>query len=259
MSVCGFCGENATLTVEDAIPKWMAQLKPENVRVKAEWEHRNVRKWTTWKNKVELTARAFCGRCNNGWMSDLENEAKPYLIPMLLGYEVKLPSKAQTIVSIWVMKTTMVMEFTGASTRAKHFTPLERRTFSVLQTPPSGVLIFLAGYVGRHAFSAQEHHLNFRRDGNRFPGYSATLQWGALIGQVLAHRGGSESSRFQVRATYDPAECEVWPMKRATITWPPEAVLDDVELPRYAQRWLPPEHPAGEADPPQEGDPRARR
>lgn len=237
MSTCGFCGKEATLTREDAIPRWIADLKPDGVKVKAEGEHRNIRKWTTWSNKVELAVRAFCAACNNGWMSDLETEAQPYLLPMLLGSEIQLPAKAQALVSAWSMKTTMVMEFAGASSRSLYFTDEERRLFAALQTPPAGVNILLAGYVGKAAFAAREHHITFRREDARFPGYTCTLQLGALVIQAVAHRGGGGSGFFRVNANYDPAEVRVWPLGPTT-TWPPQAVLDDVELPRYVTRWL---------------------
>lgn len=236
MSICGFCGRQATLTREDLIPKWMGELKPDTVKVKAERQHRNIRQWTTVKDRVELTARAFCARCNNGWMSELENEAKPCLLPMLLGHEVRLSLQAQAIIAVWIMKTAMAHEFAGASSRTFYFSGEERRIFASLQTPPAGVAIFLAGYVGRTAFSGEEEHLQFRRQGGQFPGYTCTLQWGALIAQVMAHRGGGGPSLFKVNASYDPAELQIWPLARE-LTWPPGAVLDDVELPRYVRRW----------------------
>jgi hypothetical protein len=236
MSTCGFCGNDATLTREDAIPRWITELKPDGVTVRADWEHRNIRKWTFWSNKVELVVRAFCATCNNGWMSDLETVAKPYLLPMLLGYELRLPSKAQASVSAWCMKTAMVMEFVSASPRAHYFTAEERRIFSGRHTPVAGVNINLAGYVGTAAFSAEENPLFFRRGLTRFPGYSCTLQFGALVVQLVGHRGASGYVR--IRANYAPAEIRVWPVG-PTVTWPPEAVFDDVELRKYATRWLP--------------------
>jgi len=32
-----------------------------------------------------MTTNAICAACNNGWMSNLENQAKPLVEPMLHG------------------------------------------------------------------------------------------------------------------------------------------------------------------------------
>src|SRR6185503_3427860 len=158
MALCGFCGQNARLTREDLIPRWMADLKPPAVDVVTQASHRQIRSWRTVSQKVELVARAFCKRCNNGWMSDLEVEAQPYLLPMVLGHEVSLSVAAQAPITAWCMKTAMAFEFAGHGGRRQYFTPEERRVFASLQTPPGGVAIFLAGYVGQQAFSAEEDH-----------------------------------------------------------------------------------------------------
>jgi hypothetical protein len=244
MSVCNFCGDDTTLTREDLIPRWMANLKPGGVRVKTVAGHRNIRQWTTVGDRVELVARAFCHPCNHGWMSRLEVDAKPYLLPMVLGREVHLTATAQAIISAWTLKTAMAMEFAGASSRPTYFTASERKTFASLQTPPDGVAIFLAHYVGTQAFAMSEDHINWHaehsnwpRNDKSVPGYTCTMLFGALVTQVLAIRGEGGLLLFKARADYRPAELQVWPLGRAAV-WPPKVVLDDAEFPRYVTRWV---------------------
>jgi len=239
---CIFCGRTQRQTKEHAVPLWFAKLKPANYSVRVEGEHRNIRKWNFLSDKVELKVRGCCTRCNSGWMSDLEQEAKPVLLPLVAGAEVHLPGSAQSVIARWAIKTVMVLEFSSASSRGKYYSQTEREALRAGRLPGS-TLVFLAGYRGQHAFQATEHPLTFSDTARTFPGYSSTTTFGSLVLQVLSYRERAGSRWFKVSGNFDKAEVQVWPI-RGEVLWPPEEVFEDDALESYATRWIvnKPEH-----------------
>ena len=52
-----------------------------------------------------LVAGSVCGSCNNGWMSQLESAARPYL----LGHETVVKADAIAMITRWFVKTAIVI------------------------------------------------------------------------------------------------------------------------------------------------------
>jgi hypothetical protein len=53
-----------------------------------------------WKSPTafDFVAKTVCAKCNNGWMSNIEKEAKPSLTPMIEGEAITLDRTAQIAV-----------------------------------------------------------------------------------------------------------------------------------------------------------------
>src|SRR5688572_16540345 len=92
--VCLMCGDWGTLTVEDALPKWIGRAFADRQPNPGIWtrhriigrpgqpEHRHSRPVG---NPSAYKLPLICDRCNGGWMRELENEVKPFLEPMIFG------------------------------------------------------------------------------------------------------------------------------------------------------------------------------
>jgi hypothetical protein len=52
-----------------------------------------------------------CGRCNNDWMSRLQEETKPFLVPMLEGRATVLHKRAQRFLAAWTAMMVMAAEY----------------------------------------------------------------------------------------------------------------------------------------------------
>jgi hypothetical protein len=77
--------------------------------------------------RLSLTINRVCKTCNTGWMSDLETETKPVLKPLIRGKDRTLWTDHQTLLTAWLVKTSMVMEFTSDAEREPYYTPENRR------------------------------------------------------------------------------------------------------------------------------------
>lgn len=76
-------------------------------------EGRETSTWNRgpWKAKApNFRVNDVCSECNNGWMSQLEEVARPILLPMLRGDErVRLSPNDTRVFERWIVKTAMVV------------------------------------------------------------------------------------------------------------------------------------------------------
>jgi hypothetical protein len=107
---CIYCGaRGAKLTNERVIPKWVGKLLGvENEKVRhasrrapaldiepLEWE----------ANGVDVTANTVCGRCNSGWMHDLEEAVRSLLGGLITGGQSGLSERRRRTLVRWLVKT----------------------------------------------------------------------------------------------------------------------------------------------------------
>src|SRR5258705_1335901 len=59
------------------------------------------------RDPLSSKVRIVCGLCNSGWMSQLQNEAKPSLIPLFQRNDCTLQTEARTCTSHWLVVYTM--------------------------------------------------------------------------------------------------------------------------------------------------------
>lgn len=112
---CIFCGGHG-LTKEHMWADWLRAYIP-----RAATEHHTQSK-VVYLEKDETSLhrrtgdphsrriRCVCLSCNNGWMSELQEDAKPFLVPMLKGERITLHRRAQTILASWIGMTVIVAE-----------------------------------------------------------------------------------------------------------------------------------------------------
>jgi hypothetical protein len=109
MRLCMFCNKKAN-TKEDAWPVWLMKRFPDSDSAYMDAE-RGGRKLGIWRaSKPRLPVKWVCASCNSGWMSRLENRAKPVIESILDEKVTSLSVSAQAILARWSVKTVMVLE-----------------------------------------------------------------------------------------------------------------------------------------------------
>ena len=102
-SSCIYCGRSDHMTEEHIWADWLRQYIPRDMprhKLVSAVVHSDLSKNTVDIRKREgdphsRKLKIACRDCNNGWMSRLQTNAKPYLVPMLLGKEVSLYKNGQ--------------------------------------------------------------------------------------------------------------------------------------------------------------------
>jgi hypothetical protein len=147
--VCAFCDRSghSKITREHAWPDWLGKGH-KLIHSRKNYATGEKSEWLTAKG---LVARGVCEECNTGWMSQLEDDAKPLLRPMMMGVVFWLSPEDQRVVRTWLIKTAMTMDLANPGDGA-FFTQEERVCFWKTRFPHPEMRgsVWLSVYGGRH-------------------------------------------------------------------------------------------------------------
>lgn len=100
-----------------------------------------------------LEVRCVCVGCNGGWMSALEAENIPLIGCLMKDFAMPLDSSQQTLLSVWAVKTAMVLDFVNAKGRGRFYTRGECEGLRLSRTIPTQTYVWIGAY-SRKGFSA---------------------------------------------------------------------------------------------------------
>ena len=224
---CIFCN-GTPVTREDMVPRWILRRferqfsTPSKVAVKsrsgpAYWESNGVERHTV---------RCVCATCNNGWMSEIELEAKPTLARMIQGESMTLNTQEQEAVAKWACLKTMI----GAYAWGVHPIPDDWLAYFYREhLPPEGWFVLTAAYAGTMTQSFDSYR--FGRGAAPTVANRKNILASILIGHLA----------ISVRAIRDKIDLDVrtnllrlWPSSSLGLRWPPGTLTDDT-LPAFRQ------------------------
>lgn len=186
-----------------------------------------------------MTVAAVCQRCNNGWMAELEQRAKPMLEPMLNGRGRLLHAGGQRTLAAWVLKTAMMAEHTHGA--ARHAIPLEEYVHLFEHGEPSNaVLIWMAAYDGDVVAMARMFGLDADMAAGPDPDrgwrdiWGSTVTFGPVVFQVFGSHIPGLLEGIEVRAL----GCHrLWPHE-GSFTWTPRPGFNNHGLVAFADGLL---------------------
>jgi hypothetical protein len=145
---CIFCQhDDRKITKEHLFPDWLSKMYGDSVTGINEGTNADgTIAYSYSSNIFQQTTNSVCEVCNNGWMSQIENDAKPILIKMLKSKSFVLDKKAQVKLSTWAMKTMLVFNHENPKPPAKQFIPLEHYVKFYEEKRVSDDSIMLLGY-----------------------------------------------------------------------------------------------------------------
>jgi hypothetical protein len=189
------------------------------------------------KNSGDIQSRRLrvvCERhCNNGWMSRLQEKAKPYLLPLVLGQTTAMDVTAQGIVAAWVAMTVMVAEYFNPSMAAVSYA--QRRHLCSNKTVPPNWKIWIGHYVrgtwppylvhNPLPISSAQHRIRKTETGAPRPNTQTTA---LVVGQLYIFAASSATDVFDRWEV--PGEgvklAQIWPICRNIIAWPTKTLSD---------------------------------
>jgi hypothetical protein len=93
------------------------------------------------------TIQIVCEPCNTGWMSRLQDQVKPTLVPILEGkWPDNLSSWDRRVLAAWAAMFTMVIEFTDPRTQATSFS--QRENLRLTLEAPKGWYVWIGLHEG---------------------------------------------------------------------------------------------------------------
>ena len=221
------------MTDEHVWPDWLSRFLMFDEHL--DWIHaddegiRQIKRAPAFSRKV----RRVCVTCNNGWMSRLEENAKPLLKWMIVGRSCSLDFKSRQLLAFWAAKTVLMghfMDRTASEVPASYFAAMYAARDK--RRPPNGTRVWLAFYAGsRHPL-----YWGFRGHGieitspigvrSEVRAFTGTISVGRFVVQVFGHDDSPIPVRVGRSAWRHDATIQIYHRPRGS-QWPPPVELDD--------------------------------
>ena len=227
---CLFCTNPLTERArEHVIPQWLIDYldvtEEDLFQGIAQNEHGVLHKKPTQVTQSFVEGRV-CRQCNSGWMSDLENQARPVLMDLMTGQRTlhALGAEERLLLGRWTAKTAFILS-NAAPIQApvpENHPPTLRESSETL---PVGVGVFANQheYTGKFSYVQKNHWLRFSEEEQpEHPErYKIALQLQNLL--LLVAHWPPPTRLILAAATHVP----IWPIETLTPSYYP-----GIDLPR---------------------------
>ncbi len=221
MTNCIFC-DNPSGSREHVWPKWILERKDLGAfRLKIGNGPDKI------LNNIELQVKTVCGTCNNGWMSTLETEAAPILIPMFEDQTVSLDSAQQEVLARWLMKMAMVYDSVkGRGAPNVFYRKDERVAFKNTFQIPQPTMMWIGRLDEVHRAITGTDIARDSDDG-RINGTVITLTNERFVAQVVSlHLPKTPTETTRIPLALKPGEwhvalAQIQPPTGNIVSWPP--------------------------------------
>lgn len=248
--VCIFCG-GRPLTKEHIFAEWLHPYLPKTGEVN------HSARFVVMERDRDLVTdklqsgeghsgriRVVCDKCNGGWMSLLQQAAKPYLLPMVLGKRIPLFTRQQSVIAAWATMFTMVVEHRLRDNRLVATSQSERTCFMESRLAPKTWKVWI-GRFERGSWNPIVTHsvaevASDTSDSVRAPaaGIAVTPNTHAttfVVGKLMFHVFGSSFRRVVASQELPPELMpRIWPLRSSPVLFPPNLILSDIDADEVA-------------------------
>ena len=243
---CVFCG-GGNLTKEHIWPNWLKPYIPRNalpisvhamsLTATGPTGRFSIRKPGLLDRPGDSQSqrlRVVCRSCNNGWLSRMQQSAKPILIPYLDGQWPSIPCVHQRILAAWATMFTMVVDVANEGTSSPY--QQDRNRFFANQLPPPNWFIHVGAFRGhfwRGVFSHfawvsdLEKQIEPSRVMDHIDSQTTAFVMGSLF-IIVCRSSASREIRKMQNFQRGRSLRRIWPLKERVVRRPPY-VLDDFE------------------------------
>lgn len=227
---CIFCG-GTKMSAEHIWPQWaakrVAHTGVHKVRSYRQLEGHDPAEHQSDQRAYELRAKIVCETCNNGWMSGIEDAAKPYFETMLYGRGRQIHPLAQRTLAAWALKTSIV--WTASQAKERSVIPtVDLDHLRKHGEPCETVGVWLASYDGSHPAVADAYGIaaTHKDDGTPYSIWATTVSFGP----VAFHLFGSTVPGMSIQSSgLAPWIHRIWPTRSAFV-WTPRPCCNDAQL-----------------------------
>jgi hypothetical protein len=242
MRKCLFC-QNPADSREHVWPDWvLGRLRGQRQPIKGFIEKKQIE---FGGSNPHLEIKCVCSKCNNGWMSRLEDANVPLIGCLMQDIALSLDESQQRTVAAWAVKTVMVMD--ASRRHGQFYTRTECRQLRLSLSVPPHTMVWLGRYSGVNNLAIYGTDLwegGTPDDPRAIHGYANTTFVGYLAIQVLTLRpprqDGDRAVTIQPRkGPWDSLLVKVWPFEKI-IRWPPRSSFTDrhpFPFPALVRRW----------------------
>jgi hypothetical protein len=235
---CIFCGARPPLSYEHVFGKWLWKLDHTGEGVHEilvdGGEPIVQRKRGLFTRRLKIV----CSTCNEGWMSGIEEAAKPLLVKMFGSpSQISLSADDQLALARWAFKTAVVARYvTDRST----FPAAHRREFGETHNPPQNAQIWIgaASVPNTPTYGELLAETKYQPveltapgpDGSATvaPAYRSELRLYNVVFVVMGYVADAPLARIEPSGALGMALTALWPAAGQDISWPPPVNLDSI-------------------------------
>lgn len=244
--ICAFCGGGPQFTKEHAWPRWLhpyaKTVPPTRFSRSLGFARISPDTWAESPTVVveqpgsvlRVVAREVCARCNGGWMSRLEQDAKPILLRLMQaagdGSRVLLgPAEAATV-GAWAVKTAWVRELASKGSHVAT-TSAMRRFLAEQGLPSEFSSVWLARYLGVRDFEAPTATVGVQHQDHPWdhPGLRYVLKTCLVFNGLAILALTVDGWGVPVFSPPEDQWALAWPAT-GTVTFPPPSGLSDEDV-----------------------------
>jgi hypothetical protein len=179
-------------------------------------------------------------------MSRLQEEVRPYLVPLLIDDPAKLRRRGQTKLAAWAAMTAMSGEFLEKESVA--VPAKDRKSLRENGQPPEHWRI----WIGRHQRKSHplwshnaisltkrkiERPTEIPRGGHNTQSTTICLGKHLVVHIISSQIGRRLIRKWRLRPDVEAKLVQIWPVRRLVISWPPPSSLLDDDI-RYIANQL---------------------
>jgi hypothetical protein len=244
--LCIFCGLPNKMSEEHIWGKWLKDFVRREMNKHHFHAERIPRPGLPHISETRLKAgdplsskvRVVCVDCNNTWLSQIQEQAKPFLVPLIQGKATVLGRTGQEKVATWCAMATMTSEYIDSDPYSIAVSQVERSWLCANSGVPDSWRIWISRYV-RHRWVGRWVHLAvpildgkdiIAQKGAPLPNMQTTT---FVIGQLYVHVMSCPSFPKLIDNWAWPfgsrlarLQAQLWPPKESLIAWPPDSITD---------------------------------
>jgi hypothetical protein len=198
-------------------------------------------------NNAEQKIKTVCGKCNNGWMSDLEAQNIPLIGCLMQDIPAPLDASQQSLLAVWAIKTAMVLDSVKGRKKSLFYQRSECVAMREHHKVPERTRIWIGrssvGGLGAYGTDLAIILPDMLKVG---VGCATTIIVGHLAVQVLAthifpeHQARNVGDIPPKAGNWDEMLHPIWPIGGRSIMWPPSITFTasgEHSIARLMDRW----------------------
>ena len=243
---CIFCG-GQNLTHEHVFSKWthkfLERRKPGRAlaEIGRQYSDRSETEIVKLPGQIrDWKVRCVCGgtheTCNGGWMRRVEDTAKPILLPLIIGEEIRIFPYEQSIIATWAVLKSIVGEYDG-----RYITHVHHKQRQYLMEhglpPTNGWGVWIGSFIRRNwipewvsrPFLLLPNHIVAKLPKHEATYFNscATTQ---VVNKLFIHVVHTPMPRFIPRLRFPLPHhgtlFRIWPPSETSIQWPGRSLSD---------------------------------
>lgn len=234
---CAFCPESANRSGEHLWSVWIRDLVPGRKRFSIkDGKGEVISEWIS--DRLDWKAKVVCEKCNNTWMSDIENNhAKPAMTDLIVGKaDIPIPQSRARSIALFAFKTAVVFDRLRRD-REPFFGRSARHEFRTSLMIPPNVGMWMTGFLPNAKGEAHTcYHEGGISETERIEMYVCTFNIGRVCIQVVGYK---QYGFARVGAKDSFVATPFWPSIAEGFVWRDANVLRTVaDFDSFSTRWL---------------------